>query len=133
MEDKTDKKQAFIRLRAKGNSLDRIAKKLGVSKRTLISWSKEFEKEISTCTSLEMDALLNEHKMTRLGQMESLGIQLTKIHEELKRRDFSSVPTHKLIELELKILEFANKDEATKIVVKPDTEVRYVVFPKIEG
>lgn len=43
MEDKTDKQQQFIELRAKGNSFDNIVKKLKVSKGTLISWSKNFD------------------------------------------------------------------------------------------
>ncbi len=36
MENKADKQLKFIELRAKGNSFDRISKKLGVSKNTLI-------------------------------------------------------------------------------------------------
>lgn len=39
-------KQQFIELRAKGWSFDKIAKKLGKAKQTLIDWSKELDKDI---------------------------------------------------------------------------------------
>lgn len=65
MEDKTDKQQQFIELRAKGNSFDNIAKKLKVSKGTLISWSKNFDLEIKNQTSVEMDSLRDKLALTK--------------------------------------------------------------------
>jgi transposase len=40
MEDKNVVKQQFVELRSKGNSYDRIASKLNVSKSALIEWSR---------------------------------------------------------------------------------------------
>jgi len=41
-ENKHELKQRFIEMRAKDISYDKISKELGVSKQTLINWSKEF-------------------------------------------------------------------------------------------
>ena len=41
-------KNEFIILRAQGWSFDKISKKLGKAKQTLIDWSKELQDEIKT-------------------------------------------------------------------------------------
>ena len=81
MENKLDKQLQFIEMRAKGNSFDRIAKKLEVNKKTLIEWSKVNHKEIRTLANLEKDALFESYKLNREHQIKSLGSQLTKIRE----------------------------------------------------
>ena len=108
MEDKTDKQQQFIELRAKGNSFDNIAKKLKVSKGTLISWSKNFDLEIKNQTSVEMDSLRDKLALTKKHQLKSYGEQLSNIREELSKRDLSDIKTEKLIEVEIKLLEAVN-------------------------
>ena len=45
-ENKHVLKQRFIEMRAKDISYDKISKELGVSKQTLINWSKNFNIEI---------------------------------------------------------------------------------------
>lgn len=108
MEDKTDKQQQFIELRAKGNSFDNIAKKLNVSKGTLINWSKNFDLEIKNQTSVEMDSLRDKLALTKKHQLESYGEQLSNIRNELSKRDLSDIKTEKLIEVEIKLLEAVN-------------------------
>ena len=108
MEDKIDKQQQFIELRAKGNSFDNIAKKLKVSKGTLISWSKDFDLEIKNQTSVEMDSLRDKLALTKKHQLKSYGEQLSNIRNELSKRDLSDVKTEKLIEVEIKLLEAVN-------------------------
>lgn len=109
MENKADKQLKFIELRAKGNSFDRISKKLGVSKNTLIEWSRQNQKEISTLSNIERDALFEAYKMNQKHQIESLGIRLDKIKAELEKRDFSDISTEKLINLEIKLFENIEK------------------------
>ena len=46
MENKNDKKDQFVELRAKSNSYDSIAKKIGVSRGTLINWSHDLQLDI---------------------------------------------------------------------------------------
>lgn len=104
MEDKTDKQQQFIELRAKDNSFDNIAKKLKVSKGTLTSWSKNFDLEIKNQTSVEMDSLRDKLALTKKHQFESYGEQLSNIREELSKRDLSDIKIEKLIEVEIKLL-----------------------------
>ncbi|MEO6513391.1 MAG: hypothetical protein ABIR37_01750, partial [Candidatus Saccharimonadales bacterium] len=65
MEDKTEVKQEFVELRAKGNSYTRIATKLKVSKATLIAWSKELKEDIANHSSIENEALLERHSMAK--------------------------------------------------------------------
>ncbi len=120
MEDKTDKQQEFIELRAKGNSFDRIAKILGISKGTLIHWSKELEIDIGNYIALEADALLDKYKMSKLSQLENYGAQLEKIRAELEKRDLSEVPTPKLVEMQLKIMEAVSRNDRTEVVLRSE-------------
>lgn len=62
MENKVEKQAKFIELRAKGNSYDNIVKQLGVSKNTLLKWSKELATEIEDAVIFEKDALMERHK-----------------------------------------------------------------------
>lgn len=111
MEDKNTVKQQFIELRAKGNSYDKIADTLKVSKPTLITWSKELTAELSNHIGIETDALLERHKMAKIHQLELYGIQLAKVRSELEKRDLSDVSTDKLLNMELKILNAINATE----------------------
>lgn len=108
MEDKHEVQQQFIELRAKGNSYDRIAGKLGISKGTLIEWSRQLSVDISNFRSVETDALLEKHKMAKSHQMEMYGTQLNKVRDELEKRDLSDVSTDKLLAMELKLLGAVN-------------------------
>ncbi len=119
-EDKADKQQEFVELRAKGNSYDRIAKKLGVSKGTLIQWSKELKIDIGNYIALEADALLDKYKMSKLSQLESYGTQLEKIRKEFEKRDLSEVPTPKLVEMQLKIMGAASRNDRTEVVLRSE-------------
>ena len=108
MEDRNEIQQQFIELRAKGNSYNRIAGKLGVSKGTLIEWSKQLSIEVSNLKNIETEALMEKHKMAKSHQMEILGTQLVKIRTELEKRDLSDVSTDKLVTMELKLLDSIN-------------------------
>lgn len=120
MENKNDKKDQFVELRAKGNSYDSIAKKIGVSKGTLISWSRDLKVEIQNYRNLEADALMEKYKMTKNSQLESLGAQLTKVREEVSKRDLSDIPTEKLVTMEIKLLETINNSEASSTILSAD-------------
>ena len=83
MEDKIEKQARFIELRAKGNSYNTIVKKLGVSKKTLLKWSEEFEAEINDATEYQKDLLLERYHMTELHLLEMYGEELKTIRENL--------------------------------------------------
>ena len=57
---KEEQKSRFIHLRAKGNSFDKIAKELKVSKSTLSNWSQELEEQIAQTKAMELEALQEE-------------------------------------------------------------------------
>ena len=107
----TDKQQQFIELRAKGNSYDSIAKQIGVSKPTLMGWSNELEMELANYKAMEQEALREEYLATKKHRIIVQGEQLKAVRKELAKRDFSDVPTHKLIELVAKLSDNLASDE----------------------
>jgi transposase len=113
MEDKLEVQDKFVELRAKGNSYDKIAKMLGVSKSTLLSWSKELSMEIDNERSVALDAIYEKHKLAKQHQMEMLGMQLCKVREELEKRDLSDVSTDKLVAMQLKLLDAINSSDVS--------------------
>ena len=121
MEDKLEVQDQFVELRAKGNSYDRIAKTLGVSKATLLQWSKDLSLEINNERNVAMDAIYEKHKLAKQHQMEMLGIQLGKVREELEKRDLSEVPTDKLVTMQLKLLDAINSS-GVNVVFKAEVD-----------
>ncbi len=116
MINKTDKQQAFIELRARGNSFDTIARQLEVSKGTLINWSRDLEDEIQNYSALELDILKEKYLISKKHQIQSYGEQLAVVRKELSNRDLSDVKTEKLIEAEIKLLEAINKLGITTVL-----------------
>lgn len=107
-----DDRQQFIELRAKGNSYDSIAKQIGVSKPTLMGWSNELEMELANYKAMEQEALREEYLATKKHRIVMQGEQLKSIRKELSKRDYSDVPTHKLVELAIKLSDnLANEEE----------------------
>lgn len=111
MDDKAGKKQAFIELRAQGNSYDSISKEIGVSKPTLMGWSRELEMELANYKAMEQEALREEYFATKKHRIIIQGEQLKAIRKELSKRDFSDVPTYKLVELVAKLSDNLAADE----------------------
>lgn len=99
----TATKQKFITLRAQGYSFDKIAKQMKKSKAVLIDWAKEFEEEISNLKALELEALYEKHYLLKEHRLKSLGSLLKKAEAELEKRDFTEIPTDKLIDVYAKL------------------------------
>lgn len=97
-----EKKEKFIQLRAKGYSFDKIAKKLKMSKQTLIDWNKEFEEEISNFKAMELELLYEKYYLTREQRLQTFGQMLSRLKDEIDIRNLSEIPTDKLLELFLK-------------------------------
>jgi seryl-tRNA(Sec) selenium transferase len=95
-------KQAFIDLRASGQSFEKIAATLGVSKQTLITWSRAHRVELENAKAIAKDALIRRYELHEQGRLELLGEMLKKLREEVVSRDLSSIDTAKLFELILK-------------------------------
>jgi transposase-like protein len=100
---KIELKAEFVRLRATGLSYARIADQLGVGKSTLSNWNAELEGEIASARALELEALQEQYSLLREGRIRLLGEQLQRIRNELGSRDLTSIPTDKLLDLQLKV------------------------------
>ena len=119
----TELKERFIELRAKGWSFDKIAKETGKAKQTLIDWSKELQDEIGNRKALELEALYESYYLMRENRLQTFGAMLTKIKEEVERRDLSDVPTDKLLELLLKYNSQV-KEEIVEPIYKSSQEIK---------
>lgn len=119
----TELKERFIELRAKGWSFDKIAKEIGKAKQTLIDWSKELQEEIANRKALELEALYESYYLLKENRLQTFGAMLTKIKEEVERRNFSDVPTDKLLELLLKYNSQV-KEEIVEPIYKSSQEIK---------
>lgn len=97
-----EKKEKFIQLRGKGYSFDKIAKKLQMSKQTLINWNKELEEEISNFKAMELELLYEKYYLTREQRLQTFGQMLSRLKDEIDIRNLSEIPTDKLLDLFLK-------------------------------
>ncbi len=102
---RSEQKDCFIVLRAKGYSYARIAKELRVSKGTLAAWNAELEAEIARARTMELEALQEEFFLLKEGRIRLIGEQLKAIQTEIGKRDLSKVNTDKLLELQLRYFE----------------------------
>ena len=116
-------KERFIELRAKGWSFDKIAKETGKAKQTLIDWSKELQDEIANRKALELEALYESYYLLKENRLQTFGAMLTKIKEEVERRDLSDVPTDKLLDLLLKYNSQV-KEEIVEPIYKSSQEIK---------
>jgi hypothetical protein len=116
-------KERFIELRAKGWSFDKIAKETGKAKQTLIDWSKELQNEIANRKASELEALYETYYLMRENRLQTFGAMLTKIKEEVDRRNLSDVPTDKLLELLLKYNSQV-KEEIVEPTYKSSQEIK---------
>ena len=95
-------KEQFIQLRAQGVSYSNISKKIGKSKQTLIDWGKELEEEIRHLKAIELEAIYEKYFLLKEARLQSFGIVTQRIRQEIESRDFSDIPTEKLLDLFLK-------------------------------
>lgn len=86
----------FIELRAQGWSCVRIANELGVAKSTLVEWSRKFRFELNNQRALELDELRSRVLGTSQSRIEGLAEKLSRVEEELRKRDLATVPTSRL-------------------------------------
>ena len=95
--ENSKKEEEFKLLRSEGLSFDKISTQLGVSKPTLIKWSRKYSVEISNLNCLALDELREECYRARKDRIQRIASSVSKIEEELGKRDFSDVPTDKLL------------------------------------
>jgi transposase-like protein len=106
----SEKQKRFIELRSQSISYLKISKEIGVSKNTLVKWSKELSNELKNAKSLEMEAIREEYFLTRRHRLRIIGSQLSKLTQEILNRDLSEVPTWRLFEMQQKLTIEVEKD-----------------------
>ena len=91
--------QRFIELRAQGWSYTRLMAELGVSKPTLIAWSRKLQFQIQNLKAIELEALGEKWLASVADRVNGLGDQLRKVESELGRRDVGTLTTLQLYSL----------------------------------
>ena len=97
------KQTLFIELRAKGTSLSAIADEIGISKPTLIKWSKEHQMQIDNHKAIEIERIQESFQLSKQQGLEKLLSIKSKILKEIEVRDLKDVSTDKLIRVFLEV------------------------------
>src|ERR1035437_1474727 len=96
-------KHRFVELRAQDKSLRTAADELGIGLQTAVRWERELKEQIEDLKIMELDALLERHRLTLQAQIERYGVELTRLNEEIEKRDLAEVPTPKLYDIMIKL------------------------------
>ncbi len=112
-------REKFIELRVKGLSYEKIAQELGVSKQTLINWSKSSSRLINNLRLTELEVFQEKYYASKEKRIELFGKKLQAIIDEVDKRDFKNISTTELLELALKYAALLKREEVP-IVFKDD-------------
>jgi transposase len=117
-----EKKHRFIERRAQGKSLRAVADELEIGLQTVVRWERELKEQIENLKTMELDALLERHRLTLQAQIERYGVELKRVDEEIKKRDLASVSTSKLYDIRFKL--HARVEEACPaLTLRDDDEI----------
>jgi len=86
----------FLKLRVQGYSFNRIAKELGVSKPTLIAWSRKRCKEIQAQKSDQAVSRDQALKLAYENELQNLNYKVRVIRQELNSRKLQAISTEQL-------------------------------------
>lgn len=89
----------FVALRGLGKTFAAIAEELSVSQGTLINWSRKYRFELQNLRAIRMEELRNKAMASTEVRVNALAGELHRIEEEIKKRDYSDVPTAKLLSM----------------------------------
>ena len=95
-------RQKFIQLRAEGLSFEKIARKTGISKRTLLSWSKKYKSEIADLKAGQLEALREQYYLSTEAKVKMWGKIVSKIGPELTERRLLNVAPETLLDMLIK-------------------------------
>jgi transposase len=98
----TEKKLAFVNLRAEGKSYRVIGEELGLSKSTCSSWEHSLADQIETLKREKLEELYTYYGMTKEARINKLGALLSDIDGAIASKSFVELPLDKLLDLRLK-------------------------------
>jgi hypothetical protein len=105
-----DKINKFIELRASGKSFKNISSELSIPYSDLLNLSKKYSYEINNLRAIELDDVANKYQISKSQRIEFIGSLISKLKNELNSRDFSDIPSEKLIDYLLKYSQLLGKE-----------------------
>lgn len=89
--------EKMIEMRAAGKSIRTIANELCLSKTTVCSHLRRLSDEIENAVALAKDSLLEKLKLDQVAVYEAKLQLFQKLQEQIERRDFSDVPSDRMV------------------------------------
>ena len=89
--------EKMIEMRAAGKSIRTIADDLGLSKTTVCQKLRTLSDEVDNAVALAKDCLLERLKLDQVAVFEAKLNLFQKLQEQIDQRDFSDVPTDRLV------------------------------------
>jgi len=125
MKKTEDSLEKFVEMRISGKTFAEISEALGVSKQSLIGWSKNVETKetISVGKLMRLQSTLKIFEMDREARVQRFATLAQKINAELEKRDLSEIPTDKL--LKMAVVNERRLDDALQVIT---FETRPTVF-----
>ncbi len=90
-------KEKFILLRGEGLSFDKIAKRINVSKPTLIEWQKEFSNEIKEIQETRFNEILEKYNMIKEKRIERITKELDLAWRAYEKIDYKDMNKRELL------------------------------------
>lgn len=90
-------KEKFIILRAEGLSFDKIAKRIKVSKPTLIKWQRYYQKKINELLKVRYEEILERYKFTKEKRIERIARELDKVWKAYEDTDYKGLTKRELL------------------------------------
>ena len=125
MSKSLEKRLEFIKLRGLGDSFDSISAAIGVTKKTLIAWSKKYKQEILEVKGKALEYVIEEYDLAKSGRLKIIAEEIIRIDTELDKRGFTNISTSILIRMKLMALDVIGKIlDANKVEIGGEVEIR---------
>jgi hypothetical protein len=109
--------EKMIELRAAGKSIRTIADELCLSKTTVFSRLRRLSDEVENAVALAKDRLLEQLKLDQVSVFEAKLNLYQKLQEQIEQRDFSDVPTDRLVKAWLSLGCELKIDRMSKLLI----------------
>ena len=120
--------QRFIELRSTGWTFARLMTELGVSKPTLIAWSRKHRFQIQNLKAIEMEVINEKWLASVTDRVNQLGAQLQQVDSLLKQRDLSQLTTPQLLTLSRQLREQIERTTGPMQFIIPIGEIPNGVY-----
>lgn len=114
-------KLEFVRLRAEGQSYDKIAEALHISKATCTAWERELKADIARLQQEGLNELYTSYGMAKEARIRRIGDTLQRIDTALEEADLTTVAPERLLDFKLKYTQ-ALREEFTGLTPPPAME-----------